>query len=93
MKKISVILFSLILAFCVGIFSGCASCKRGLKSCQSDISGGLNRSVTVYDYQGEVICKIEGFIDIDDNDNGSIMFDCDGKRYVFYNAIVLIKEI
>lgn len=91
-KKIRTILFSLIMA-CLLVFSGCASCERELKSCNSDISGGLDRRVTVYDYEGGILFQIEGLIDIDDNANGSVMFDCNGKRYVFYNAIVMVEEI
>ena len=34
----------------------------------------------------------EGKIDIDNNTNGSIMFDLDGKRYVYYNAIIEVIE-
>lgn len=33
----------------ITMFSGCSSCSRSLKSLSSDIDGGLNRTVTVYD--------------------------------------------
>ena len=78
--------------FAAFTFPGCASCERELKSCNSDISGGLHRVVNIYDYEGELIATYEGKIDIDDNENGSIMFDLDGKRYVYYNAIVEVIE-
>lgn len=73
-------------------FTGCASCDRGCKSCASDLNGGLNRKVNVYTLDGELIATYEGIIDIDDNKNGSIMFDLNGKRYVYYNAIVEVIE-
>ena len=72
--------------------AGCASCQRELKSCNSDFSGGLQRVVNVYSYNGTLLATHEGLIDIDDNDNGSIMFDLNGKRYVYYNAIIEVIE-
>ena len=73
-------------------FAGCASCDRAIKSCSSDISGGLQRVVNVYSLDGELIATYEGLIDIDNNENGSVMFDLNGKRYVYYNAIVEVIE-
>ena len=74
-------------------FGGCtASCEREFKSCQSDFSGGLHRVVNIYTYDGQLIATYEGLIDIDDNTNGSIMFDMNGKRYVYYNAIIEVIE-
>lgn len=78
--------------FAVFVFTGCASCERSCKSCASDMNGGLNRVVNIYTYGGELIASYEGKIDIDDNTNGSIMFDMDGKRYVYYNAIIEVIE-
>lgn len=69
------------------------SCERDLKSCRSDISGGLYRTVNIYSLDGQLIATYEGKIDIDDNsNNNSIMFELDGKRYVYYNAIVEVIE-
>ena len=72
--------------------SGCASCERAIKTCNSDVGGGLHRIVNIYSYGGELIATYEGKIDIDDNTNSSVMFDLDGKRYVYYNAIVEVIE-
>lgn len=74
------------------IFGSCASLERSCKSCNSDISGGLYRVINIYSFDGKLIATYEGKIDIDDNTNGSIMFDLDGKRYVYYNAIVEVVE-
>lgn len=86
--------FILTCLMCVGIlgFAGCASTARACKSCNSDISGGLYRIVNVYSLDGTLIATYEGLIDIDDNSNGSIMFDLNGKRYVYYNAIIEVIE-
>lgn len=72
--------------------AGCASTQRACKSCQSDMDGGLERIVNIYSLNGKLLATYEGFFDIDDNSNGSIMFDIDGKRYVYYNAIIEVIE-
>ena len=73
-------------------FGSCASVSRSCKSCSADLAGGLYRTVNVYSLDGKLIATYEGQIDIDDNPNGSVMFDLNGKRYVHYNAIVKVKE-
>lgn len=91
-KKIIKIAVFALLIVSLFMFGGCASCNRNLKSCSSDISGGLYRTINVYSLDGKLLATYEGKIDIDDNENGSVMFDLDGKRYVYYNAIVEIIE-
>ena len=56
------------------------------------MNGGLERTINIYTLDGTLIATYEGKIDIDDNSNGSIMFDLDGKRYVYYNAIIEVIE-
>lgn len=93
MKRIvSKIVLIVCLISCLLFVGGCASCSRDLKSCSSDINGGLYRTINVYSLDGELIATYEGKIDIDNNANGSIMFDLDGKRYVYYNAIIEVIE-
>lgn len=79
---------------CVSIIflAGCASAQRACKTCNSNVNGGLERTVNIYSLNGELIATYEGKIDIDDNTNGSIMFDLNGKRYVYYNAIIEVIE-
>ena len=91
-RNIFKMITSILLIASLFAFGGCASCNRSLKSCSSDISGGLYRTVNVYSLDGKLLATYEGKIDIDDNANGSVMFDLDGKRYVYYNAIVEIIE-
>ena len=76
----------------LGLVGCTASCEREMKSCNSNMNGGLQRVVNIYTLDGELIATYEGLIDIDDNSNGSIMFDMNGKRYVYYNAIVEVIE-
>lgn len=64
-----------------------------MKSCNSNWSGGLNREVIVYSMTGEELFRVEGQIDIQENDNGTkVLFDLNGKRYVFYNCSVIVIE-
>ena len=91
-RKVFKIIAGIPLIVSLFAFGGCASCSRDLKSCSSDISGGLYRTVNVYSLDGKLLATYEGKIDIDDNANGSVMFDIDGKRYVYYHAIVEIIE-
>ena len=56
------------------------------------MNGGLERIINIYTLDGKLIATYEGKIDIDDNSNGSVMFDLDGKRYVYYNAIIEVIE-
>ena len=91
-RNIFKMITSILLIASLFAFGGCASCNRSLKSCSSDISGGLYRTVNVYSLDGKLLATYEGKIDIDDNVNGSVMFDLNGKRYVYYNATVEIIE-
>lgn len=72
-------------------FSGCASCERNLKSCKSDMNGGLDRIVKVYNLNGEIMATYEGKIDLATED-GCIQFEYNGKRIIWYNAIVEVVE-
>ncbi len=92
MKKWLFRIFAIMTLFSAFGLTGCASCERKLKSFNSDLNGGLYRVINVYSLDGDLIASHEGLIDIDDNANGSIMFDLNGKRYVYYNAIVEVIE-
>lgn len=91
-KSISVIVgVILIFALLFGMFwyfDNTASGQRALLDQKSDFSNGIERTVTVYMANGEVIAQYTGKIDIDTNDGGYVKFDFDGKRYVYYNCFI-----
>ena len=93
MKKgiriIAVISLVLILAISL---TGCASCRRDIKSLSSDIKGGLNRTVTVYDYNGKKIKSWTGKFDISESENEIFFDDANGKRVVIHGGIVICEE-
>ncbi len=79
-----------ILGIIVGI-GGCQSWERSMKSLSSDISGGLDRTVTVYDYNGQVIRQYAGKFDVSGSEN-EVYFDIDGKRVIIHGGIVINEE-
>lgn len=71
--------------------------KRGQKSLESNTSGGLNRTVKVYDMQGELIAEYKGKFDVAESATEGITkvkFDCDGKRHIIYGSTgtIIIDE-
>ncbi len=67
--------------------------QRVVKDWKSNNVGGLNRTVEVYTQDGELLKSYTGKIDVQNNDYGNkVLFDLDGKRYVFYNAVVVVEE-
>lgn len=94
MKKGIKILMGVMLTIVLTLnMTGCAGLTRMGKSIGSDLTGGLNRVVTVYDQNGNVLQTYEGKIDIEDTDYGNkILFDLNGKRIVIYNSTVIVEE-
>lgn len=83
---------ALILAVCVAVsMSSCSSIDRGMKSLSSDFGGGLNRTVTVYDYNGNVIKSYSGKFDVSESEN-EVYFDINGKRVIIHGGIVINEE-
>jgi len=86
-----VLLLTLACALVLSGCTGCATWQRSCKSCESEVSGGLNRTVNVYTYDGTLIATYTGRIDIEENES-KVLFDLDGKRYIYYNALVEVIE-
>ena len=97
-KSISVIVgVILIFALLFGMFwyfNNTASGQRTMLDQKSNFNNGIERTVTVYTANGEVIAQYTGKIDIDTNDGGYVKFDFKGKRYIYYNCFIeTIAEI
>ena len=72
--------------------SGCTgSQQRGIKSFKANVAGGLDRTVTLYDYNGKPIRKWEGKIDISES-QVETDFLVDGKKVVIHGGITVIEE-
>lgn len=85
------------LAICGGIIwylYGTEDGKRVIKDTKSNIYGGIERTVTVYDINGEIIQQYQGKFDVD-YDAERIKFDDEkGKRHIIYytTGTVVIDE-
>ena len=85
-KRIVGLVVALIMVMCS--MAGCASWDRLVTDVKSDVGNGLNRTITVYTANGEVIAQYEGKIDIESTEGGYVKFDFNGKRYMYYNCFV-----
>lgn len=72
--------------------SSCSSFERWGKSTYSDFSGGLSRTVNIYSLDGKLIRTVKGKMDVQVSDGGKVLFDLNGKRYVYYNCMVEVVE-
>ena len=71
---------------------GCTgSQQRGIKSVKPNLTGGLHRTITLYDYNGKEIRKWEGKIDLSEAENETD-FIVDGKRVLIHGGIAVIEE-
>lgn len=91
MKNIKRLIILLAVAL-VLLATGCQSIDRGIKDIGSSVSG-LERTLKVYSYDGELLHEYSGKFDISENSDGTkIKFDLSGKRVMIYNAIVVVEE-
>ena len=75
----------------VTLFAGSSSVKRNIKSVTSDLGGGLERTVTLYDYTGKEIERWTGKFDVSESEN-EVYFDVNGKRVIIHGGIVVNEE-
>lgn len=71
---------------------GTSTAQRTLKSVSSDFGGGLNRTVTVYDYSGNEIRSWTGKFDVSESENEVYFDNEDGKRVIIHRGIVINEE-
>ena len=69
-----------------------SSFKRKVKDVESNWTGGLNRHLTVYTADGNILAQYDGKIDLEQNESGVVKFDYKGKRYMYYNCFVEVIE-
>lgn len=92
-------IISVVLIAAIGIgmhwyYNNTASGKRAYKSQESNFGGGIERTVKIYDVNGELITEYEGKFDITYDDNRILFDDENGKRHVIYypTGTVVIDE-
>lgn len=69
-------------------YQNTASGKRALIDEQSELNNGLERTITVYTADGKIIAQYKGKIDIEGNNGGHVIFDYEGRRYIYYNCFI-----
>ena len=87
-KKIAVL--ALISVMCASL-TGCASWQRSVKSLSSDFTGGLDRTVTVYSYDGDILGQWSGKFDVSES-SSETFFDINGKRVIIQGGIIINEE-
>ena len=89
--KITAVILVFIMLF---TFTACGiseTSKRQWKTAFSDYTGGLNRTVYVYDYNGNSLRTYKGKFSVSESDNETY-FDYNGKRVIIQNAIIINEE-
>lgn len=91
---VTLVLIAALLFGMLWYFNNTASGKRALVDQKSNFNNGIDRVITIYTANGDLIATYSGKIDIETNDGGYIKFDFEGKRYIYYNCFVeCIAEI
>ena len=86
------VIFAILAAVVVAVaLSSCASWERGIKDWYSEVGNGLQRTLTVYDYNGQEIRSWSGKMDVVNEENRTL-FDMDGKRTIIRGGIIVIQE-
>ena len=88
---VAALLLSVLAIVTVCGLAGCSSFSRSVKSMSSDIGGGLDRTVTLYDNTGNEIKSWHGKIDLESNDQ-EVFFDLNGKGVIIEGGMVVSEE-
>lgn len=75
-------------------YTSTASGSRAVKTQHSELNNGVERVVTVYDVEGDVIQRYDGKFDVTYDDDRILFDDENGKRHVIYYSTgnVIIDE-
>ena len=92
---IGIILSIIILCGFNWYFNSTARGIRALKTQESNLNNGINRKVTVYDVNGNVIQEYEGKFDVEYDDDRILFDDEKGLRHIIYypTGTVIIDEV
>lgn len=95
-SKALAIVIGMILVAAIGAgfhwyYNNTAKGQRALKSQESNLDGGLSRTVTVYSYSGDEIASWSGKFDVTENDQETY-FDIDGRRIIIQGGIIINEE-
>lgn len=80
----AIIITAIVIGVEVWYINGTESGKRMVKDTQSNFNGGINRSVKVYDINGNLLENYQGKFDIEYYDTHLKFDDENGKRHIVY---------
>lgn len=91
---VAVVLIILLLFGMRWYYNNTAQGQRAVKTQESNFKNGLQRTVKVFDVNGNIIYQYDGKIDIEYDECRILFDDEDGKRHVIYytTGTVLIEE-
>lgn len=87
----AIAIFGMLLGF-RWYYQSTASGQRALKTQESNLGGGLYRTVEVYSYDGDLIKSWSGEFDVTENDQETF-FDIDGRRVIIQGGIIINEEV
>lgn len=92
-KQISLrgILAFILTVICIYAMSSCGSCKRMVKNINSDIHAGVERTATLYDYNGKIIQRWEGKMDMSSSTMETYLLIGE-KRVIIHGGIMVVEE-
>ena len=92
---VSIVLCVSIWAFSIWWFGNTEKGKRALKTQDSNLNGGIERVVTVYDINGNEIQQYQGQFDIEYTDERILFDDEYGNRHIIYfkTGTVIVDEV
>lgn len=79
-----------IIVLVVGLNS--AKIRRRIKTMQSGFNNGIDRTITLYDYNGNEIRTWTGTFDVTKSETGIMFDDQEGKRTIITNGIIVNQE-
>lgn len=91
-RRMWIIIIVLVVLVLASIYFASASVQRSVKDVQSNLTGGLDRTVYVYSQSGQLIKTYSGKIDVEYRQDGSIKFSVDGQSIVISNALTVVEE-
>ena len=91
MKAIGTALATILACLCIFAMSSCGSCKRFVKDTKTNIDAGTERTATLYDYNGKVIKKWEGKIDMSESHTETYLLVGE-KRVIIHGGIMVVEE-
>ena len=93
-QRVAKIIVVAVIALCAATYgvgrwyyTSTASGIRAVTDQKSELNNGIERTITVYTADGNVLAEYKGQIDVE-MERDYVKFDWNGKRYIYYNCFV-----